>query len=113
MANRSDRDRQRPKNDASIIARPFVRQPIRENHQGLRSMNRAARPDTRQQALVSPEISKVLATRGRFSNRSFAVKTFFASPARVTVLSAVSTSCRNIWSGPEAPALQGPQRAYA
>jgi hypothetical protein len=35
------------------------------------------------------------------------------SPARVTVLSAVSTSCRNIWSGPEAPALQGPQRAYA
>ena len=35
------------------------------------------------------------------------------SPARVTVLSAVSRSCRNIWSGPEAPALQGPQRAYA
>jgi len=28
-------------------------------------MNRAARPDTRQQALVSPEISKVLARRGR------------------------------------------------
>ena len=52
MANRSDRDRQMPKNDASIIARPFVRQPIRENHQGLRSMNRAARPDKRQQALV-------------------------------------------------------------
>ena len=40
MANRSDRDRQMPKNDASIIARPFVRQPIRENYQGLRSMNR-------------------------------------------------------------------------
>src|SRR6266550_9249596 len=56
MANRSDRDRQMPKNDASIIARLFVRQPIRENHQGLRSMNRAARPDTRQQALVSPEM---------------------------------------------------------
>jgi transposase len=38
------------------IVRPFVRQPIRENHQDLRSMNRAARPDTRQQALVSPEM---------------------------------------------------------
>src|SRR5947207_15496212 len=37
----------------------------------------------------------------------------FTSPARVTVLSAVSTSCRNFWSGREAPALQGPQRAYA
>jgi hypothetical protein len=59
MANRSDRDRQRPKNDASIIARPFVRQPIRENHQGLRSMNRAARPDTRQQALVSPHTIQI------------------------------------------------------
>jgi hypothetical protein len=33
--------------------------------------------------------------------------------ARVTVLSAVSRCCRNIWSGPEALALQGPQRAYA
>ena len=28
------------------------------------------------------------------------------------VLFAVSTSCRNIWSGPEARTLQGPQRAY-
>jgi hypothetical protein len=54
-----------------------------------------------------------LARRGPFSNRSSAVKTSFTSPARVTVLSAVSTSCRNFWSGREAPALQGPQRAYA
>jgi hypothetical protein len=52
-------------------------------------------------------------TPGPFSNRSSAVKTALLSPARVTVLSAVSTSCRNIWSGPEALALQGPQRAYA
>jgi hypothetical protein len=36
----------------------------------------------------------------------------FTSPARVTVLSAVTASCRNIWSGPEALALQVPQRAY-
>ena len=37
----------------------------------------------------------------------------YPSPARVMVLFAVSTSCRNIWSGPEAQTLQGPQRAYA
>src|SRR5438445_8509851 len=65
MANRSDRDRQMPKNDASILARPFVRRPIRENHQGLRSMNRAARPDTRQQALVSPEMIQSPCKAGR------------------------------------------------
>jgi hypothetical protein len=64
MANRSDRDRQMSKNDTSIVARPFVRQPIRENHQGLRSMNRAARPDTRQRALFRRNRSKVLARRG-------------------------------------------------
>jgi transposase len=80
------------------IVRPFVRQPIRENHQDLRSMNRAARPDTRQQALVS-----LIAAPP---------STVLCRPARVMVLSAVSTSCRNIWSGPEARALQGPQRAY-
>src|SRR5713226_2010959 len=41
--------------------------------------------------------------RGPFSNRSSFAKTAVeVRPTRVTVLSAVSTSCRNIWSGPEA-----------
>jgi hypothetical protein len=41
-----------------------------------------------------------LANGSRFSNRSSLVKTAVLSSARVMVLSAVSTSCRNIWSGP-------------
>jgi hypothetical protein len=51
-----------------------------------------------------------LAEQGPFSNRSSSVK-LPLSPARVTVLSAVGARRRNIWFGPEARALQGPQRA--
>jgi hypothetical protein len=60
------------------------------------------------------EAKNALDPRRAFSNRGAVVKKDLnVSPARVTVLSAVSRSCRNIWSVPEARALQGPQRAYA
>jgi hypothetical protein len=95
------------------IARVF-RSPVRATHLGQRSI----RSHTQAGHMTAidqtrPSCIKSLRARGPFSNRSSAVKTSFTSPARVTVLSAVSTSCRNFWSGREAPALQGPQRAYA
>jgi hypothetical protein len=53
----------------------------------------------RPRAATAPTFT--LAWKGAFSNRSSAVKTSLLSPTWVTVLSAVSTSCRNIWSGPK------------
>ena len=47
-----------------------------------------------------------------FSNRGSAVKTLMLPrPGHGSLRG--QQSCRNIWSGPEARALQGPQRAYA
>ena len=44
-------------------------------------------------------LEKPLASEGAFSNRASLVKPFSYRPARVMVLSAVSVSRRNIWSG--------------
>ena len=48
-----------------------------------------------------------------FSNRAAFVKPCCIYFARVTVLYAVGIGRRNIWSGPEAQVLQGPQRVCA
>jgi len=54
-----------------------------------------------------------LASNGAFSNRAAFVKPCCIYFARVTVLYAVGIGRRNIWSGPEAQVLQGPQRVCA
>ena len=114
MAIGRTEDRDTPGNPTVLRHREYVRDPVCAIHLGQRSI----RPRTQAGHMTAidqtrPSCIKSLRARGPFSNRSSAVKTSFMSPARVTVLSAVSTSCRNFWSGREAPALQGPQRAYA
>ena len=114
MAIGRTEDRDTPRDPVMLQHRNGVRNPIRAIHLGQRPIE----PHTQAGHMTAidqtrPSCIKSLRARGPFSNRSSAVKTSFASPARVTVLSAVSTSCRNFWSGREAPALQGPQRAYA
>ncbi|VWX53934.1 hypothetical protein NOVOSPHI9U_510002 [Novosphingobium sp. 9U] len=56
---------------------------------------------------------RALAPQGPFSNRAAFVKPCCSYFARITVLYAVGIGRRNIWSGPEAQVLQGPQRVCA
>jgi len=74
-----------------------------------RQAGHMAAPD---RAAASPIF--LLQQGGPFSNRCSIVKIFFyayvACPGHGSLRG--QQSCRNIWSGPEARALQGPQRAY-
>ena len=62
---------------------------------------RIQRPDTRLHPDQCQNVPKVLAMRAPFSNRVPSVKAAVYLATRVTVLFAVSPSCRNIWSGLE------------